>query len=120
MSVTRSDSQAGYLFTWIRALHDPSSRRPNHGFPVPAGPASWGVRPHVALPKASGPHVGALQGGRPPTHLRAAPPPPHATFCRQSYLPGEEPADADDAQDVEHGGAHDGPHSHVTLGDEDA
>ena len=90
------------------------------GFPVPAGPASWGVRPHVTPSEASGTHVRVLQGDRPRPHLHAVPPPPHAMFCRQFYLPGEEPADANDAQDVEHRGAHDGPHSHVTLGDEDA
>lgn len=43
----------------------------------------------------------------------------HATFC-ESHLPREEPTDADDAQNVEHSGAHDGPHAHVALGDEDS
>lgn len=38
----------------------------------------------------------------------------------QSYLPCKEPADANDAQDVEHGRAHDGANSHITLCDEDS
>jgi len=35
-----------------------------------------------------------------------------------SYLSGEEAAHTDDAEDVEDGRAHDGPHTHVTFGDE--
>lgn len=34
------------------------------------------------------------------------------------YLAGEEATHADDAEDVEHSRAHDGPHPHVTFGDE--
>lgn len=36
---------------------------------------------------------------------------------RVRYLAGEEATHADDAEDVEHGRAHDGPHPHVTFGD---
>ena len=38
----------------------------------------------------------------------------------ESHLPREEPTDADDAQNVKHSRAHDGPHAHVALGDEDS
>lgn len=37
----------------------------------------------------------------------------------QSYLPCKESTDTNDAQDVEHSRAHNGPDTYVTLGDED-
>lgn len=45
---------------------------------------------------------------------------PPSQRSHQSYLPGKEPADTNDTQDVEHSRAHDGANSHVTLGDEHA
>ena len=35
-----------------------------------------------------------------------------------SHLSGEDPTHADDAEDVEDSGAHDGAHAHVPFGDE--
>ena len=66
------------------------------------------------LPETTGPHADATPASPPCCPLQ-----PHAAFGYQPYLPSKEPADANDAQDIEHCRAHDGPNSHVTLGDED-
>lgn len=66
------------------------------------------------LPETAGPHADGASAPPPCRPLR-----PHAVFCCRPYLPSEEPADTDDAQDIEHRGAHDGPDSHVALGNED-
>lgn len=78
-------------------------------------------RARLAQPPGVWSQVVALRQDRWPCSCQAgAAPVPRATFRRLSYLPSEEPADPDDAQDIEHRRAHDGPNSHVTLGDEDA
>ena len=113
MRVTPSDLQAGYLFTWLlnSTIHQPRDQITLLGFPVLAGPVSQIMRPHVTWP------LGALKGDRPLPYLHKGPTMPR---FGESHLPREEPTDADDAQNVKHSRAHDGPHAHVALGDEDS
>lgn len=83
----------------------------------PAGAASRGMSSHVTAAQDHWPPcwLCSCKTGPSPPHCSS----PHATFCCQSYLPGKEPTDTDDAQDIEHCRAHDGSNSHVALGDED-
>ena len=74
--------------------------------------------PMSSLPKTTDPHAACASA-----RLASASPPCcpslDTIFWCHSYLPSEEPANSDDAQDIKHCRAHNGPNSHVTLGDED-
>ena len=99
-------------------LHNPSAQRSNHAAWVSSpGWASFsGHETPYHLTQDHWP-LGALKGDRPLPYLHKGPTMP---CFGESHLPREEPTDADDAQNVKHSRAHDGPHAHVALGDEDS
>jgi hypothetical protein len=74
--------------------------------------------PNNHCPRPLGPDVGMSQKDN-PLPPPSSPPTPRCQRSHQSYLPCKEPTNTDDAQDIEHGRAHDCANSHVTFSDED-